>query len=1266
MKTDALRPWLVLILTLCLALTLMLTFTQTLVQASGANSPPARPLIAKGDEIEVFTNTWSYSTIGMVYDPDRGLVRYAHESQSSTHNPTIYDVTLTPTNHTAVYSFALSTQNSSWPWQLDNCTGVGYDYVEGTYFIPDYNGDLSYADDNIVEVDAAGNILNAWETDDEVGSNDSSDGSSIDEIIDIAVVPGAPTRYFATAAYDDNVVYEIALQKTGTWWTPNSWHTVATCTVPLVSATDDNLGIDYDAENGVLYHSSWDTTTLVLTDLTCNDGLAMTLVDSLDCPGAGGYNSGVSFIEGSNPPEVWVTDFSSDKTTRCQTADEEYPTPGWGKVVAGTNWVPGLNLTTETSGTFQVTDVITAGRPFTLTELWNTDRLLLTGVSIDPPLVDTITATGALTITGNEATPDVVTVTKEFSTRTCTWAETVVSETLVIYDEASPFFEQRPFTMTKTAPILSISANPASQVVYPGGAAKFTLIYTNTGGFENDVAITNTFPVSIPFIYANPAPNDRASDGSWARWDVGNLATDEGGEIDVYVYISETLSAGQVVTAWDGIYNHVGTLADEVAPAFEIAGAVTDVWTKTVDTGSGPVAWSPTLSLTLETYDTFTVTDVIDTDAAFNLTELWLTSELELAEWNVVDPGGGSTVDDSVPGILIMTAGPAGSFPLRPSGPITLTKVFTVESCSWPLTVLGEFLYLGDISGTGTALARPVLVQKDAPVLALTAHQPITEIHGGETVSYTLTYSNTGGYENAFSVQADFPTRADFASAVPAPTTGVAGDPTITWVFTGGLETGQQGLITVTVQITDEVPPATRLEIDNTLLDHANAPRDIAIVTYEAGAPTWEKYVNGGIWSDTVPVDAGDVFTVTEIITSEADFRLIDRWGGDHLTLLTVEATPGTGVVNTTGLLTWTVTAPANGVTLTKRFRAGIFDTSRTVLWEDLYVGGAEWERRPVILERQVPDLRLTKSVTPETATPGDTIIYTLDFSNVGPGVATGVVLTDTVPVSVTGTTVVSSGVQITDMGVAPPYVWQIADLAAGAGGTITITGVLSDPLPASLITNIAEIAAENEVDEGDSSPGGSDVTSDAAYVAVDGTPLVCTLNPISGTTHAFCNGICGSVTFVNTGTVSSLTITYTQHYPSINGQGLPRQYRLEADGTGFEAQLTLCYEDGELEIASIPASSEGTLRGFRYAGSGLWTTPGTQSVDTGGNTVTIDGVTQFSAWGIGIPGGDEEPTALRLWRIGTRPNFLMLAALGTLALLALELGRRRRRSMKP
>ena len=125
------------------------------------------------------------------------------------------------------------------------------------------------------------------------------------------------------------------------------------------------------------------------------------------------------------------------------------------------------------------------------------------------------------------------------------------------------------------------------------------------------------------------------------------------------------------------------------------------------------------------------------------------------------------------------------------------------------------------------------------------------------------------------------------------------------------------------------------------------------------------------------------------------------------------------------------------------------------------------------------PDLSIAKTVTPVSAAPGDTITYTITFSNAGQGTATGVVITDSIPVSVTNTSVISSGVTITQT--APGYVWDVADLALGMGGIITITGVLSNPLPAGVLTNTATITTTTAVEDdltNNSSTAGITVTA--------------------------------------------------------------------------------------------------------------------------------------------------------------------------------------------
>jgi uncharacterized repeat protein (TIGR01451 family) len=113
-----------------------------------------------------------------------------------------------------------------------------------------------------------------------------------------------------------------------------------------------------------------------------------------------------------------------------------------------------------------------------------------------------------------------------------------------------------------------------------------------------------------------------------------------------------------------------------------------------------------------------------------------------------------------------------------------------------------------------------------------------------------------------------------------------------------------------------------------------------------------------------------------------------------------------------------------------------------------------------------LPDLVLSKSVDPASATPGQALTYLLTFSNSGQASASGVVLTDVMPSEVTVNDIQTqgdAGVTITPAGT-DPYVWTISDLAPGQGGTITINAEVRADSTAQVITNTATIAS-NEPD---------------------------------------------------------------------------------------------------------------------------------------------------------------------------------------------------------
>ena len=97
-------------------------------------------------------------------------------------------------------------------------------------------------------------------------------------------------------------------------------------------------------------------------------------------------------------------------------------------------------------------------------------------------------------------------------------------------------------------------------------------------------------------------------------------------------------------------------------------------------------------------------------------------------------------------------------------------------------------------------------------------------------------------------------------------------------------------------------------------------------------------------------------------------------------------------------------------------------------------------------------DVRITKAVTPEgIVDPGDTLTYTLTYSNAGPATAHHVVISDSLPLGLAAPAITSTGAAITAR-VGSALVWDVADLVAGAGGVITVTATVAPPFTRTLV----------------------------------------------------------------------------------------------------------------------------------------------------------------------------------------------------------------------
>ncbi|MEZ4616452.1 MAG: Calx-beta domain-containing protein [Caldilineaceae bacterium] len=110
-----------------------------------------------------------------------------------------------------------------------------------------------------------------------------------------------------------------------------------------------------------------------------------------------------------------------------------------------------------------------------------------------------------------------------------------------------------------------------------------------------------------------------------------------------------------------------------------------------------------------------------------------------------------------------------------------------------------------------------------------------------------------------------------------------------------------------------------------------------------------------------------------------------------------------------------------------------------------------------------ISDLGLTKRVSPSSVLPGDEVIYTLQFQKTGPQIATRVVLTEILPVSLFSGVSFTSTLPITPVfGV--PYIWQLPNIPVGEGGTIVVRGRTTFAATGATINNTATIHAREDI----------------------------------------------------------------------------------------------------------------------------------------------------------------------------------------------------------
>ncbi len=312
-----------------------------------------------------------------------------------------------------------------------------------------------------------------------------------------------------------------------------------------------------------------------------------------------------------------------------------------------------------------------------------------------------------------------------------------------------------------------------------------------------------------------------------------------------------------------------------------------------------------------------------------------------------------------------------------------------------------------------------------------------------------LNYGNTGGFENAAWITNTFPAEAIFW--------GYESDPFVTLVVSsplaakwelGPLADGDTGVITVTVDISENLPPGAVPPIYDYIYDHAEIERDWTEIVYEIRPPLWEKTIDSIAWHPGISftMQTSDTFEVVDIITGAFDTRLLELWNPGQLELVTFAPSAG-HVITQDNLLEWHVPYTTPVAVLTKTFRVKGGAWTEGPLHEELWAAGEFWRERPVLIRKEPPDLRLTAGYESQEVFPGERVTYTLFYENVG-GYVGGAWVTSTFPISAPIVYAVTEPVVPEEIGPQGRWArWDVGALETDEGGVITVSVALTEAL---------------------------------------------------------------------------------------------------------------------------------------------------------------------------------------------------------------------------
>ncbi|MEM7343218.1 MAG: lamin tail domain-containing protein [Chloroflexota bacterium] len=611
-----------------------------------------------------------------------------------------------------------------------------------------------------------------------------------------------------------------------------------------------------------------------------------------------------------------------------------------------------------------------------------------------------------------------------------------------------------PFTTGCTQSNLSLTKTVTPTIATVGDVITYTITFTNTGPhIATGVVLTDALPSALSKVAYSSNLSIIPTDSLTYAWALPNLAINETGIITITGQISngssENLANTAIITTTsvdsDTSNNKDTATLSVIAPDITVLGN-----NLVITNGDTP----PTLA------DTTDFGAVLLPAAAVTQT------------FTISNSGTAALLLDSVPQVSL--SGPtasAFSITTQPGGLIapkrsdTVTLSFTPSNAGvFTATVIitnsdtTKNPYTFVISGAATFPQADLQVSK-----ARIGNEVVT---AGDSITYTITLTNHGPHTvNALMTDT-------FTGTVTAITDQVSGGGSCLnagvspIVCTFANFTGTQ-VVTLTMK--------TNAAISHTLINQAR-------INFGSGTVAVDPDLNNNdsrvITAVSIPILSMEktvqalpslnaatyhsLITYTVTLTNNSPVAAHTTHLTDTLPITTVRFArfiAANGATENGGIVSWQGSVPASTQI------SFVYVVTHTGEYGDSFANIAQFNHPPTgqqgsasstVTIASAPDLGISKRVTPANVIPGDTLTYTITFSNSGESLARGVIITDSIPTELASIAIISHNVRITDTGNLPVYVWQVQDLAPGQQGIITLKGQLSASTQSTITNQVA------------------------------------------------------------------------------------------------------------------------------------------------------------------------------------------------------------------